>query len=530
MRHAWSRVSREIQKLRRLADNLTVEECEGDAYLVTEVVAALRVAASLLEMRFKYLNVVPWNFSNADTPEGAMRFLEGARSLPFEQQDPLTQFLYYTYGDDLDKRAAGDDCPQSLQAEVDTVNDSPLDESAGEGYHRSTHCTRIRARNSSTAYVKQSTRTAQNIAQLKGLIRAGNRGKMVLRYEWRNWSRVLQVRKKGWWRSLRMPAQHVFDAVYHQDFKAEEAWGAVASTIPAPGQGVTPLTSVGGENKDSLRIEYLLDVLETSRWYQVEVPEACMAEHGGVAERKVRRQMQLVAMSSVKSRPRLMPTVETHEDPVVIRKLALHVQEVSVLPGPEREEGSIVVYTDANPRWISYEDLGPWNSVMNSLSLYRDAQGLQDHPGCLRLSDCQVVRPIHPLTDLKCPCLCMLTELYRRGWNPVRRKATHDSIVIGAMDGREAVKMKSYYIVLLELENALPFAEGGSIPSDQPIAYYRCLTEEHHVPPGLGAPAYRRILRGEPPDPLPALEDDEEEDFLTHALESYSIIDLMILA
>jgi hypothetical protein len=514
-----------------LADTLTVEDCEGDAYLVNVVVSALRVAASLLEMRFKYINVVPWNFCKADKTGGAARFLEGATSLPFEQQDELTRFLYYTYRDDLEALAAGGVCTPSLQEEVVVVNDTPLDESAGEGYHRSTNCTRIRARNSSTAFVKQSTRTPQNVAQLKGLVRKGNRGKMVLRYEWRNWSRVLQVRDKYRWRGMRMPSKHVFDAVYHQDLKAEEAWGAAASTIPAPGQGVTALTSVGGENKDSLRIEYLLDVLETSRWYQVELPEAGMDEHGGDALRTVRRQMQLVAMSSVKSRPRLMPTVETRQDPVVIRKLALHVQEVSVMPGPEHEAGSIVVYTDAEPRWIGYEDFGPWNSVMNSLSLYRDAQGLQDHPGCLRLSDLQVARPIHPLTDLKCPCLCMLTELHRRGWNPLRRMTTHNSLVIGAMDGREAVKMKCYYIVLLELQNALPFAVGGSIPSDQPIPYFQCLMGEHHVAPGLGAPAYRRILRGEEPDPPPALEDGEEEDFLTHALESYSsIIDLMILA
>ncbi len=96
MRGAWKRVSQEIQKFRDLAANLTVEDCEGDASLFTDLVAALRGAAALLEIRFKYLNVVPWSFSNADTPEGAMSFLESATSLPLDQQDPLTQFLYYT--------------------------------------------------------------------------------------------------------------------------------------------------------------------------------------------------------------------------------------------------------------------------------------------------------------------------------------------------------------------------------------------------------------------------------------------------
>ena len=519
MRGAWKRVSQEIQKFRDLAANLTVEDCEGDASLFTDLVAALRGAAALLEIRFKYLNVVPWSFSNADTPEGAMSFLEGATSLPLDQQDPLTQFLYYTYRDDLDAVAAGGDCPPSMQAEVDTVNDTPLDESAGEGYHRSTHCTRVRARNSSTAFVKQSTRTHQNVDQLKRLVRMGFRGKMVLRYEWRNWSRVLQVRKRSWWRSVRMPSQDVFDAIYHENLKAEEAWGTLATTIPAPGQGVTAMASAAGENKDSLRVEYLLDVLEAQKWYQIEVPAAGIDVDGGAARLKVKKHMQLVATSSVKSRPKIMPTVDTHQDPVVVNKLALHVQEVSVMPGPELEEGSVVVYTDGDPRWVSYEDLGPWNAVMNSLAVFHSAQGLQGRPGCMHLSNLQVARPVHPLTDLKCPTLCMLTELYRRGWTPLRRMTTHNSLVVGPMDGREAVKMKSYYIVLLELEKSFPFAVGASIPSDQPIAYYQCLMEEHHVPPGLGATAYRRILKGgDAPDPLPALEDDEEEeDFLIPA-------------
>ena len=169
------------------------------------------------------------------------------------------------------------------------------------------------------------------------------------------------------------------------------------------------------------------------------------------------------------------------------------------MPDPELVEGSVVVYPDGDPRWVSYEDLGPWNAVMDSLSVFHDVLGCQDRPGGLRLSNLQVARPIHPLTDLKCPTLCMLTELYRRGWNPVRTKTVHDSTAIGRMDGREAVKMKSYYVVLLEMAKSFPFAVGAAMPSDQPIAYYLCLLGEHHVAPGLGAREYRRILRGGAP-------------------------------
>lgn len=500
--------------MRERALTLTLEDCEEDGPLFADVVAALRVAAALLDMRFKYLKVVPWNFSNADTPAGAASFLAGATALPFEQQDALTQFLYSTHRDALEALAAGGACASSLSDEVSVVNDTPLDESAGEGYHRSTNCTRIRARAAKSAYIKQSTRTSQNYGQLKALLRMGEQGKHVLRYEWRNWSRVLQA-KRWFWRKKHMQSQKVFEAIYHEDDKSEECWASVASPQPAPGQGIgsTDPTSV-----DALRIEYLLDVLKPRRWYQVELPVAGLDEHGRPERRRVLQHFQVVTMSSVKSRPHIMPTVETHMDPVVVKRLAIHIQEASVRAVPGLGEGSIVVYPDADPRWIGYEDIGPWSPVRDTLSIFLDVQGVQEHAGCLQLSNVQLARPVHPLTDMKCPTLCILAELYRRGWKAVRGRQTHASIAIGPMDGREAIKMKSYYIVLVEIEKCFPLST--SIPSDQPIAYYLCLLAGHSVEPGLGAVEYQRILRGrEYVAPPPAIEDDDEVSILSYIMK-----------
>ena len=280
----------------------------------------------------------------------------------------------------------------------------------------------------------------QNVDQLKRLIRMGDRVKKVLRFEWRNCSRVLQGRKKNLWRSKRIPAKDVFDAVYHQNLESEEPWDFVASPVAAPGQGVGTQVGEAGENKDLLRVEYLLDVLAPPQWYQIEVPEAGLDSDGRLERRTVKKQFQLVATSSVKSRPKLMPTVESRDDPVIVKRLALHVQEVAIMPGPEFTDGTLVVYPDSDLRWISYEDLGPWTPVMDSLSVFRDVQGL-DRPGCVQLSEPEFARPAHLLTDLKRPTLCMVTESYRRGWNPLRKKTIHKESAIGVMGGREAVKM-----------------------------------------------------------------------------------------
>ena len=510
LKRAAERVDRFIAECRQAALNLTVEDCEGDETLFANIATALRQAAGLLELRFKYLKIAPWCFSNADTPEGAARFLSSATSRPLGEQDVLTQYLYYTHCEDLKVVAAGGVCSEALSDEIATINEIPLDESAGEGYHRGTHLTRIRARASKMPYVKMSTRIQQTLRHLKSLIKKGPDGKRVLRYEWRHWSRVVQTKRRSLWRKKHWPAKMVFERVYRMDEFAEEHWSLVATPIPAPGQGPPPGCDTRREadhERVGLRIEYLQDVLKPQEWYRVDVPVTDQDEHGAIVRRTEQRYFQLLQKTSTRSRPKLMPTVASWEDPVLRNRLALNIQESSVRPLPEEAggEGLLLVYPDANPRWVGYEDICPWTAMLNTLTRFRDVQGMAEHPGCLSLTSPEPAKPMHPLTDLKCPTLCILPELYRRGWNPVRRTCVHESITCGAMDGREAVAMKAYYIVILEIDRCKPLS--STIPSDQPIAYYKLLLAGRNVEPGLGNNEYKRLLRESPEIAPPAIED-----------------------
>ena len=317
-----------------------------------------------------------------------------------------------------------------------------------------------------------------------------------------------------------MGASKVFERLYRMDEKAEEDWSLVASTIPAPGQGRSPdppPPDAGGAESGPLRVEYLLDVLQRQQWYSVQVPVERQGEDGVMVRRKEPQHFQLLNITSSRSRPRLMPTIESWSDPALRRQLALNIQETSTLPLADGEgdgDGSVIIYPDAAPRWIGYEDLAPWHAVFSTLTRFTATRGIPNRAGCLLLSGPEIVRTIHPLTDLKCPCLCILTELYRRGWQPKRRTAVHDSPAITEMDGRDAVKMKAYYIVILELDRCLPLT--SSIPSNQPILYYRLLLAGREVEPGLGKDEYRRLWRlmteGAEPD-VPAVEDEDEGGF-----------------
>ena len=65
--------------------------------------------------------------------------------------------------------------------------------------------------------------------------------------------------------------------------------------------------------------------------------------------------------------------------------------------------------------------------------------------------------------------------------------------------------MKAYYIVILEIDRCKPLS--STIPSDQPIAYYKLLLAGRNVEPGLGNNEYKRLLRESPEIAPPAIED-----------------------
>ena len=144
----------------------------------------MRLAAELLRLRFRFLRSPPWNFVRADSREGAEEFIRTVMAHPMHEHDPLTRYLYDTRKGALERCAAGAEASPSLQTEVSTMQLTNLDESAGEGYHRSTNITRVRASNARSPYLKQSTRTKANIALMKRFMRFGDQAKTVLRYEW----------------------------------------------------------------------------------------------------------------------------------------------------------------------------------------------------------------------------------------------------------------------------------------------------------------------------------------------------------
>ena len=142
----------EVKDMRERARTLTPAETEYNADLCAKIQGWLRLAAELLLLRKKYLRSPPWNFVHADSPQGAAEFLRTVEASPMEEHDDLTKFLYEKHRVALRLRAAGDEAAPSLRAEVSAMEETPLDEGAGVGYHRSTNVTRVRASNAKSPF------------------------------------------------------------------------------------------------------------------------------------------------------------------------------------------------------------------------------------------------------------------------------------------------------------------------------------------------------------------------------------------
>ena len=489
-----------VKAFRERAGKLKPADCDGDASLCAEIVSSLWFAADLYEQNHAYLKIAPWSFAKADTPEGAMAFLVTATSKPLKMQDDLTKHFLTEHRADLQARAAGAECSASLSREVTKYNDTPLDESPGEGYHRSTNCVRVRARAAMSPFIKQSTRTKQNIKELKKWKGYGFLGKRVLRFEWRRWSRVLQVKRARAWKRKHMKREAVFERVYRMDAMAEEKWGEICERVLAPGQGPPPPDVVESwakedVDKNSLRVEYLQAVLLPGRWYMVIVPVSGLDSAGRAWVVRARKYIHLLSLASGKSRPHFMRHVDSHGDLMLTSKLALRVQEVSETEESKRsEDGSVVVYPDSHPHWLKWSDLGPWVDVFRTLSIFSTAESLSgDNAGCLRLSGCQAATSPYDVTDSRCPTLMILFELHKRKWRFQDHSIIHESGAIGDMDGRESCRMKKYFMVLIQIDRCIALT--SSIPSDEYVIFYELLLAGIRVEPGLSMKRYRAIKK-----------------------------------
>lgn len=280
--------------------------------------------------------------------------------------------------------------------------------------------------------------------------------------------------------------------VYREDALGDDDWSALTTRLD-PVRPVPPAAAVPTE---TLHNEMLASILERNTVFSCRVPTELVA-HDGHAEQAMRDVIfRVIDVAYSRSRPELIHTFLSAEDLVLACPLAVNVQHYDIWATTEDEHtaGQLVVYTESDPEWVQPARLAPTQVLQQSLLRYDCVTTLDTQPGVLVLSRPRNAVPVHALTDERCPLLVLAQELVRRGWTATKAMVRHTAISADEFDSRNSTRMRWYYRVLLQDVRTCVTLAGGSMPSQEPMAFYRLLLAGVRVLPGRPATEYQALL------------------------------------
>ena len=248
----------------QVAKDLVPLKTENDPELCETIRNMVQKFASLLPMRTKYLAVIPWRFATAREAEGAKVCLRQLRDTPAHRLDPLSKRIADTLLDDLERVALGHPVSPALMKEIKRIWKTPLDESAGEGYHRDTNLVHSRAPAATTTTVVQEVRVEHGRNRVEQVIRDYKKpGRDMLRYEWNNWKRILQFNPQLAHRGVKLGESAAFRRIYRQSDFARESWDTLLDARHAD----PPLPFE--DNVDAVQREYVSKTFRQCAYYSI---------------------------------------------------------------------------------------------------------------------------------------------------------------------------------------------------------------------------------------------------------------------
>jgi hypothetical protein len=204
----------------------------------------------------------------------------------------------------------------------------------------------------------------------------------------------------------------------------------------------------------------------------------------------------VINVSSSRHRLKLMHTVTSADMPLHTEPFCMEVQ---LMDDHRREWDDLVliegirVHGVADPEWIVPQILAPFPEFATRLTrFYREVPD-SEYRSCVFWQDGRRTLPPMPIVDPSYPTVSLIVLLKAAGYVAHAGTVTHTMVLAagtsGKYDGREALRQKWYYQVLLRLAACLPLS-GGSIPSQEPVAYYKLLLRGEHACPGLSSKEY----------------------------------------
>ena len=181
--------------------------CGGDNEIWRQIMFCSATVASKIRLKTGYFKVIPWLFSEAEDPEIAAECIRQIDATPAGALDDVSAYIAGKYRPSLEARAANQPVDQPLKTICAALNNSPLSELLGEGYHRGTSLIKRKAPAAKEIHIKAKTRVKQNITTLRNLFATGRKGIAKFRRHWYAYQGVLRTdgkRKHGVPKHLKM--------------------------------------------------------------------------------------------------------------------------------------------------------------------------------------------------------------------------------------------------------------------------------------------------------------------------------------
>ena len=499
-------VKEKIEARKTASRALTQAQSEGSEDVHQLVKTMTLKLSTLIKQRLGYLALPPWTAARCRTQQGAKDFLEQVRAEPMEKHDVYTRWFMETLGRHVVARSEGEELHVDLENELDRLATVPLDESAGEGYHRDVTYEKKRASASSQAHLKQTVRRKGVFKRLKVWRRThGRRGRAVLRWEWRNWKRIVQPNSKKPWRPVKWTPNRVYQRLYREDAQSEFNWNNLVSKE----RNVHRAEPNEAGNAEAAMNEFLRAQVRDGNHYSCELPQAApgaaasssapaapAASSSALAvPAPAAVHFQLLSRAHGTHRAHVMPTIETPRDVSVTATLALEVQWEQTVPGQVGGTiGEVVVVPVGDPVWVLPRAIAPMQHMANNLMEYKRVAESSATEGALVLAEPELARWKGDVMDPKCPVLSVIHYLKNRGWKPVDAPVIHDRVEVGPFDATEAIKFRAYLQCLVVQQRIMPLTT--RFPSREPINYYKVLLAGGKAEPGMPAKDLTLVLNG----------------------------------
>ena len=133
--------------------------------------------------------------------------------------------------------------------------------------------------------------------------------------------------------------------------------------------------------------------------------------------------------------------------------------------------------------------------MMQRMTRWSEARASAEVANTFVLSGATRAVPIYPLQDDRCPVLKLSQHLLSVGWSTEQRLVRHDNPEGRVFDSRGGTRTRWYLHCLARgLDKCLFLSIGGTIPSQEPMSYYRLLLSGVRCTPGRKAAEYTLAL------------------------------------